>query len=297
MLEVGVGLVGSPWCPVGAAVNHRRTATSVRGLLVATACAIALGGGLIVAPPADAVPGGNILGHRCRTYDPAVTNEDTVAALIDTSGVPGAWCEIDVWRISDGTLIVWHDSTWGRVADHSTLPAGVRPTDPVTRATLAQVSQIRTKGGQPVATFARMIDASALYHVPLVAEVRNSIPQPGTWVTYARTHLADVRYYRLPNKDCTTVVLDQLRRAGAIIGIKMGSSSTACRLTPDQLQAKGASFISEDGYRVTTAYTSALSARGIALYARGAGKFTGRAILANGAAKLLVNTPRDAANW
>src|SRR6476660_7271114 len=80
---------------------------------------------LFVASPADAVAGSFILGHRCRTYDPAVTNEDTVTALIDTSAVPAATCEVDAWTLRDGTVIIWHDSTWGRVSDHATLPVGM----------------------------------------------------------------------------------------------------------------------------------------------------------------------------
>ena len=104
--------------------------------------------------PADSLAGGKLIGHRCRTYDPAVTNEDTVAALIDTSGVAGAWCEVDAWTLADGTVIIWHDATWGRVANHATLPARLQPSSRVKDATWAQVSQIRTKGGNPSPSWA-----------------------------------------------------------------------------------------------------------------------------------------------
>jgi hypothetical protein len=264
---------------------------SVIGLVVG-----ALTGMLAVAAPAEAVPGSNLLGHRCRTYDPAVTNEDTVAALKDTSGVPGAWCEVDAWRLADGTEIIWHDSTWGRVADHATLPSGVAPTDLVSKATWAQVSRIRTKGGRPVATLAQMMDASARFKVPLVVEVRNSIQSPASWVSYAARVGATVRYYRVPAANCATIVLDGLRAAGARIGLKVGNA-TFCQLTPTQLQAKGVSFITIPASKVTSAYTRDLRAHGVAVYAGGTTRSTAAAALANGAVKLLVDRPRDAATW
>jgi glycerophosphoryl diester phosphodiesterase len=225
-----------------------------------------------------------------------VTNEDTVVALTDTAGVPGATCEIDTWRIADGTMIVWHDSTWNRVADPATLPAGVAPSDLVKNATWAQVSQIRTKGGSPVATLAQMIDASGLRHVPLVVEVRNTVTQPASWVSYANAHAADVRYYRQPGSSCATVVLDQLHAAGAQIGLKVGQS-TPCPMTPAQMQAKGVSFITIPVSKVTPAYTKELRGRGIATYASGAVRSNAKAVLSAGAAKLLVDRPRDAATW
>src|SRR3712207_6738775 len=125
----------------------RRWGVSFLGALI-----LALSGSLFIAAPADALSGSSLIGHRCRTYDRAVTNENTVVALQDTAaGAPGAYCEIDVYRISDGTFIVWHDPTWSRVANHATLPKEIAPTDRVVNATREQIAGIKTKGGAPVA--------------------------------------------------------------------------------------------------------------------------------------------------
>jgi hypothetical protein len=250
---------------------------------------------LVVATPADAAPASKLLGHRCHLYDAAVTNEDTVAALKDVAtGAPGAWCEIDAWRISDGTLIVFHDSTWRRVADSTTLPSGVATTDKVTRATWAQVSHIRTKGGQPIPKLQTMIDASAQYGVPLLVEVKNSIPDPGGLVTYARNKGATVDYYREPGTSCGTSQLAGLQQAGARIGIKL-SSATAC--TPAQLQARHVSFVTQLQWIATAQYDQSLSKVGVAVYARGANRNTSATILANGAVKLLCPDPRVSLSW
>src|SRR4051794_36923905 len=180
--------------------------------LAALVLAFVVGATTLAPAPAEAVSGSRLVGHRCRTYSAAVTNEDTVSALVDTSGVAGAWCEIDVTRLADGTLIVWHDPTWSRVADASTLPAGVRATDPVRNATWAQVDQIRTKGGARVATFARMIDAAGVNGVNLLVEVRaDAIRNPGFWVDYAAAANAHVEYYQPVSATCTTVQLNELR--------------------------------------------------------------------------------------
>lgn len=250
----------------------------------------------VMAAPADALPGSNLLGHRCRLYDPAVTNEDTRAALIDTSAVAGTWCETDAWTLADGTVIIWHDLTWGRVADHATLPAGVKPTSHVPDATWAQVRQIRTKGGQPVTRLGAMIHASATYHVPLVVEIRNRIASPDTWVTRADNDGATVKYYKQANPDCTNKALDRMRDAGAEIGLKLGSF-TPCPMTSDQMQAEGASFVTVSADRVTPAYSDDLRAHGIEIYAGRATRTTARTVLANGAVRLLVDHPRDAATW
>jgi hypothetical protein len=250
---------------------------------------------LVVAAPADAVPASKLLGHRCHVYDAAVTNEDTVAALKDVAnGAPGAWCEIDAWRISDGTLIVFHDSIWRRVADWSTLPSGVAPTDNVTQATWAQVSKIRTKGGQPIPTLQTMIDASAQYHVPLLVEVKNSIPDPQGLVAYANNKGATVSYYREPGTSCGTSQIDGLQKAGARIGIKL-SSANAC--TPAQLQARHVSFVTQLQWIATAQYDQSLSNVGVAVYARGTNRNTSAVTLANGAVKLLCPDPRLSLSW
>jgi len=270
-----------------------------KSLLLLLAPLLALGtSSVVTADPARAVAGDHLTGHRCRqTYPSTATKEDTPAALIDVSAVPGAWCEIDLWRISDGTMIVWHDATWGRVADPASLAAaGVSATDQVVKATAVQVSKIRTKGGEPVATFAAMIDASGAHGVPLLVELKNTVQDPASWVSYARQKSARVLYYKAPTATCKTPLLDQLRAAGAEIGFKQTPSG--CRLTADQAKAKGASFVAPDVDLITLEYTSAMHGVGIAVYARGGVTATNaQDMLGKGADRLTVKYVQAALTW
>ncbi|CAA9323587.1 MAG: hypothetical protein AVDCRST_MAG36-440 [uncultured Nocardioidaceae bacterium] len=224
-----------------------------------------------------------------------MTNEDTVAALRDVArGAPGAWCEIDTWRLSDGTMIVFHDPTWGRVANHTTLPAGVTPSSLVTNATWAQVSQIRTKGGEPIPTLKQMIDASATYKVPLTVEVKNSVTNPAGIVGYAKTKGATVDYYRKPGFGCAVKVLDPLRAAGARIGLKLIKYSD-CTLA--DIKARGTSFITTLNSKVTPKYVQDMKTIGVEIYVRDVTESTSQGTLANGAARLMVEDPRAALAW
>jgi glycerophosphoryl diester phosphodiesterase len=261
--------------------------------------AVALVGSLLSAVPAEAHharPGDHVLGHRCRTYDAAVTNENTVAALVDTAGVPGAICEIDAVKIADGTVIVWHDATWNRVANPATLPAGISRTSPVKQATWAQVSRIRTKGGQPVARLQDMIDAAASYNIALAVDLRNAMPNPAALVAYARDRGADVSYYQLVQSGCSTRNIDGFRAAGAKVGIKLLG---ACPMTPAQLQAKGASFTQELSFRLTDPYLVEMKSRGITVGVldRGMTEATAAALIDRGVSRVLLDRPRDALNW
>ena len=270
--------------------------TSPRTYLVALATFVLMISGVVLSvAPASSLAGGKLIGHRCRTYDRAVTNEDTVAALVDTSRVAGAWCEVDAWTIADGTVIIWHDSTWGRVADHDTLPAGVEPSSLVKDATWDQVSQIRTKGGRPVPQLGRMIDVSGGRGVPLVVDIRNTIASPETWVDRAIASGARVRYYTPEAPECRTTVLDRMHDAGAPIGLKLGAASPC--LTPEQMESRGISFVNQPGKTVTAAYSEELLAHGIKVYAGGVSRLNARSLLRKGATRLVVNRPRAASNW
>jgi glycerophosphoryl diester phosphodiesterase len=249
-------------------------------------------------PQMQPLTGDRLLGHRCRTYDQAVTHENTVTALIAISGVTGAWCEIDVWRLSDGTMIVWDDATWSRAADPATLPDGVAATDRVASAKWTQVSQIKTRGGSSVTTFTEMIDASVVHKVPLVVEIRNAISDPAVWVDYAASAAASVRYFQVPTgSTCAAVALGQLRAAKAITGIKMPNSTSACKLTPQGVQDRGATFVLNTASEVTASYTADMTARGVDVYATGVTRTNARGLLGNGAKRLLVERPGDAVAW
>ena len=196
-----------------------------------------VGGVLTVIPPAQAAdPGDHVLGHRCRTYENRVTNENTVESLRDTSEMPGAICEIDSVTIADGTVIVVHDGTWRRTADASTLPAGVTRESRVVNATWAQVRQIRTKGGEPIPRLEDMIVAAGQYDIGMYVDMRNRIPNPSFFVNLANQVGADVGYYQLLQGNCSHGNTDRMRDAGARIGVKLLGE---CPTTPAQMQAMG----------------------------------------------------------
>lgn len=257
---------------------------------------LAMSGVVGIAAPATAVPGSNLIGHRCRNYAPDTTNENTVAALFAIRRVERVWCEVDAWTIADGTVIIWHDATWRRVADHSTLPAGVLPGSNVVDATWQQVRQIRTKGGQPVARLGQMIDASAEYRVPLLVEIKNEIDSPTTWVARATERGARVDYYKTWEPGCRTSALDAMRAAGARIGLKLGGENW-CPRSPAEMQSLGVSVVSLPASRVTSAYSEELRASGIRAFARGAKASSAATLLANGAVRLFARHPRAATSW
>jgi hypothetical protein len=242
-------------------------------------------------------PGDHVLGHRCRMYDRTVSNENTPVALADTAGVPGAMCEIDAVKIADGTVIVWHDNNWKRVADPNTLPAGVNPEDRVVNATWAQVSSIRTRGGQPVPRLQDMIDAAAQYDIPLVVEARNALPDPAGLVSYATGVGADVRYYQQLPMTCKTRLLDGFRAAGAKVGVKILS---ACPdITPAQLADMHITFTQQVASSLTNQYLGDMNRRGIAVGVLNGGMTEAFAedLVKRGVSRVLLDHPRDALTW
>ena len=272
------------------------------GMKFVVAVSAALVGGLLTAVPAEAdhgEPGDHVAGHRCRTYDRAVSNENTRAALIDTAGIPGAVCETDAWQIADGTIIIWHDRRWRRVADHSTLRAvGIDPDDSITEATWEQVSQIRTRGGEPVLRIEQMIDASAQYDIPLMVDIRNRLSGAPELVQYANDKGADVWYYGLINASCRTRNVDPFRDAGARVGVKI---LRVCPLTPAEIEDRGFSFTSQTTSSVTDAYLADANSRGIEVgVLSGAATMTeqqAEALVDRGVTRMLLDRPRQALDW
>lgn len=266
---------------------------------------VALIGGLLTAAPADADnshpddPGVHVAGHRCMMYDRAVSNENTPEAVRQLSAMPGAVCEIDITSLSDGTVIAWHDEDWRRVADHSTLPPGIGPRDLVANATWEQVSQIETKGGQPVARLQDMIDASARYGVPLMIDIRNRFGgNPQFFVDYAEDAGADVRYYQLISASCATRQTDRFAAAGATVGVKILRN---CPLTPAQLEDRGFSFTSEVSFRLTDAYLADANNRGIDIgvldVSRSMDQTYAESLVRRGVSRVLLNYPLQASDW
>jgi len=272
-----------------------RVSTRIKAAGVIAAAVV---GSLLAMPQAQAAaPGDYIFGHRCRVYDRAVNNENTVLALREISqSLPGASCEIDAVKIADGTVIVWHDGTWNRVANPNTLPSGVSPSSKVLNATWAQVRQIRTRGGQPVARLQDMIDAAAQYNVKLVVDIRNSLPNPQGLVDYATQRGADVSYYQLVKRSCNTPNIDKFRAAGAKVGVKLLGE---CNLTPAQIAAKGATFTQQISFSLTDAYLADMDSRGIAVGVldRGMTETKAEQLRARGVDRFLLDNPAVAADW
>jgi glycerophosphoryl diester phosphodiesterase len=261
--------------------------------------ALALVGGVLTyAPAAQAAgtPGDHVLGHRCRTYETKVTNENTVEALRDTAEMPGAICEIDAITIADGTVVVVHDGTFRRVGKASTFPAGVTATTRVANTTWAQVSQIRTKGGQPIARLEDMIRAAGQYHIGLYVDMRNRLPNPSALVTLANQVGANVGYYQLLQGNCSHANIDRMRAAGAPVGVKLLGE---CPTTPAQMQAMGATFTQQISFFMTDAYIADARARGITVGVldRGMTEATAEALAARGVQKFLLNEPKEALTW
>jgi glycerophosphoryl diester phosphodiesterase len=257
-----------------------------------------VGGVLTVIPPAQAAdPGDHVLGHRCRTYENRVTNENTVESLRDTAEMPGAICEIDSVTIADGTVIVVHDGTWRRTADASTLPAGVTRESRVVNATWAQVRQIRTKGGEPIPRLEDMIRAAGQYDIGLYVDMRNRIPNPDYFVNLAnQVGATEVGYYQLLQGNCSSRNTDRMRAAGATVGVKL---LFECPTTPAQMQAMGATFTQQPSFRLTDAFLADANARGITVGVldRGMTETYAEALLARGVSKFLLDRPKDALGW
>ena len=252
---------------------------------------------LTYAPAAEAAnPGDHVLGHRCRTYETKVTNENTVEALRDTSEMPGAICEIDAITIADGTVVVVHDGTFRRVGKASTFPAGVTATTRVASTTWAQVSQIRTKGGQPIARLEDMIRAAGQYHIGLYVDMRNRIPNPTSYVDLANSVGANVGYYQLLQGNCKHGNIDRMRAAGAPVGVKLLGQ---CPTTQEQMEAMWATFTQQLSFRLTDSYIADALSRGITLGVldRGMTESTAEALAARGISKFLMDHPKDALTW
>ena len=68
-------------------------------------------------------------------------------------------------------------------------------------------------------------------------------------------------------------------------------------LTPTQIQATGATFITIPESLITTEYTTALRRRGVEVYARWASAYNAQGLIDNGAVRLLVDRPSEAVTW
>jgi glycerophosphoryl diester phosphodiesterase len=256
----------------------------------------------MTAAPASAVTGDKLVGHRCSLYPAATTIEDTVAAVKDVSQYAGVWCEIDARRLADGSMISFHDPTWKRVADPaSLLDAGVTADSPVAAATWAQVSKIRTKGGAPIARIEDMIAAGAQYDVGLIAELKGARASAATakrLVDLASSQGADIWWYQNPEKTpetgCTLLKNEPFKAAGGKIGVKM---TLTCPFTPAELQARGATFISERPSLLTKESVAAFTAKGVTSIARNGTATNIKGLLANGVWRVMTNYPKDAVNW
>lgn len=236
-----------------------------------------------------------IFGHRCHHWltDTEHTNENTIAALkYVAENSPGAGCEIDVWRTSDGVPIVEHDPTWKRTIDPATLvgvPARVADT------TYAQVTELRTKGGEPIATLRDMIKASAEYDVPLLVETKD-YDVPASWLDLAARKGATVSWYQTPTPapDCNLGMLEQIAAAGGTVGMKGARSCDY--LTPVEVRQRGTFLVTNlrvwPKAQLRTYRDAGLVLGPYLIDSEGFGRMIRR-----GARMLIVPDTKEAADW
>jgi glycerophosphoryl diester phosphodiesterase len=236
-----------------------------------------------------------VIGHRCRVYDRDVTVENTLEALEHVSRLrPRAWCEIDAWRIADGTLVVWHDATWTRVSDPATRPGDLP--DRVAQATWQQVKKVRTRGGAKVPTLRKMIRRSGELGVQLVIEVKNGLPEPQRWTSFAAEQGARVRWYQAPSPtSCRLASIDALAELGAVTGVKTDTTG-ACPMTPEEVAGHG-SFVAEDTVRITAEVVEEYAAVGVQVWPKRSNKSSWTRMLEAGVTRLIVPNPRQALRW
>ncbi len=233
-----------------------------------------------------------VVGHRCRTYAQSKTKENTVAALKYVARRGVDTCEIDVWKLADGRVIVWHDETWTRVADSWTLPAGLPKL--VKHATWPQVKQIRTRGGARVPTLRRMVKAAGRWDVDLMIDVKNGVPDPADVLSHADSHGVLTQWYQAPNKaTCNVNMIAPISEAGGVTGLKQGGGE--CARTPEEVAALG-TFVAEAAKKITPELTAEYQALGVAVYPKASRKSMWARMVDAGSA-LLTDRPVAALKW
>lgn len=128
-----------------------------------------------------------VIGHRARTaYPEGETNENTLLAFRQV-GRKGIIAETDTRRLADGTMVIFHDQTIGRVVDRSTFPKGVTGSTRVDELTREQWSRLRTQGGEPLPTLRGWIRQAARKHHHTYVEVMSRIQNPAALDAWMRT--------------------------------------------------------------------------------------------------------------
>lgn len=236
-----------------------------------------------------------VLGHRCRTFPKKRTIENTAKALrfVADRGLDG--CEIDATRLRDGTVIVWHDATWRRVADPATLPKGL-PTL-VRDSTWEQVRSIRTKGGAKISTLGRMIYAAGRHDMDLVVEPKNTIADPATYVGMAERFGVDITFYQRPNQaTCQINLIPPFAALGVPTGIKIPGSPDECPMTPAEVAAHG-TFVAENAGAIDADLVDGYQAEGVTdVFAKVARPWHWAPVTEAGG-HLIAQHPVDAARW
>lgn len=235
----------------------------------------------------------DLVGHRCRLYAAERTKENTLPAMRSTGKVEDAWCEIDMWRLKDGTHIVWHDPTWRRVADPETLPRGLPAK--VKDATWPQVRQIRTMGGARVPTLERMLRESRKLEMTVVVEIKNSVGDAAALAEHPR-----VWWYKAPAPvpECKLGALVRLRDAGARTGVKT-SPWPECHLTPEQIAGFGtfvvenANDLAEDDGALLEDYRE----QGLRVIPKPVKRTKASQMACLGIDRVMVAKPKKAATW
>jgi hypothetical protein len=269
----------------------------LRKVAAALASAVVSVGSLAAAPPAQAATTAQFVGHRCNTYPlRSNTHENTAEAArrLSTAG-PTAWCESDIWGLSNGTDGVWHDEVVGGAAARSSLPAGVTWSTPTRSLNAAQFDQIKTTGGSPTVTPVEMIQAAARYGIPrIVFEVRNALRNPNAIAAAASATGVSVVMYKIPAADCVVRVSGWT----GLLGVKLSPTSPC---TAQRFAEQGVDLVTQnigslvaDNCRLVLAYRAA----GLEIVAYGATASNYAQLERCGERRVVVNdAPLAASTW
>lgn len=207
-------------------------------------------------------------GHRGMHYPAAKTNENTLKAFKQAKKAGGTVLEIDSWNTSDGVPVVVHDPTWKRTIDPATMsdvPALVKDTS------LAQVKQLRTKGGEKVPTLQQAIKwAGKNRTVTLMVELKWGFTEPEKVAGWVTKHKAKVWFYQSPHDRWHTLTgVEALQEYGMVTGVKMQDYYW---LTPEQLKEQGYKFVAMSQNKLTKKRVKAHQALGIKVYNKNSSK-------------------------
>lgn len=234
-----------------------------------------------------------VFGHRGRQWR-TDTNENTLYAFRLDAKV-GASFEADTWVLADGTPVVFHDRTLGRVVDPMSMPSGVTSKTRITDLTLEQYRQLRTKGGWPLLTLERLLKFSGERRVSGIIENKYGLLDPAQVSAWVHQYHARVAFYETPKCQDGQLVPPAFPEYGVRVGAKYIGG---CRPSPRHMAAAGFSFLITAGDTITRSFVHHAHSYGLEVGNFNSGKVSVWTRLVNaGADYLVVPRPARAERW